>query len=528
MKPKIKIKRVDKHPNKFTWPKHLADLLGKIPDKKLTRKAGISLIAVVKERNNRGIPAYRVSRKPIKWTSEMIELLGTNTDEIIAEKLDVNKSSVYIKRRALGIPAFNESTNKERYGYDWPESSIKLLGKMSDLDVAKELNISRSVVNYKRKVLGIPPCTPPHEKIEWTVEMIKLLGVIPDMELSRRFKIHPYSVKRKKDILGIPTNSNKFKKIARTDIFKRLLQLPNQEIIKRTGLGEGTILKLRKEYGIKGTDVRRLKVEWTPEKITRLGKESDPKIAKDMGINPEIVRKMRNKLNIPSLKSIKEKDNILADIKPLLAKEWHPTKNGNLTPKDFTFGSKKKVWWKCKKGHEWTAKIYERNAGNNCPYCSGKKANKDNCLATKNPELAKQWHPEKNNGITPFDVTSGSGKKVWWKCEKGHEWMAVIDNRIRWSNCPYCSGKKASKDNCLATKNPELAKQWHPEKNIDITPFDVLPGSNKKIWWKCEKGHEWETIIATRNKGHGCPFCARVRSSNKNSISLTHHNSPGE
>ena len=31
---------------------------------------------------------------------------------------------------------------------------------------------------------------------------------------------------------------------------------------------------------------------------------------------------------------------------PHLVKEWHPTKNGDLTPKDVTYGSNKKVWWR--------------------------------------------------------------------------------------------------------------------------------------------------------------------------------------
>ena len=38
---------------------------------------------------------------------------------------------------------------------------------------------------------------------------------------------------------------------------------------------------------------------------------------------------------------------------PKVAKEWHPTKNKPLTPKNITSGNKKKVWWKCSKNHEY-------------------------------------------------------------------------------------------------------------------------------------------------------------------------------
>jgi len=84
-----------------------------------------------------------------------------------------------------------------------------------------------------------------------------------------------------------------------------------------------------------------------------------------------------------------------------LSKEWHPTKNGSLTPMNVIAGSNKKVWWKCSKGHEWDAVIYSRNAGRSCPYCGGKKVNDENCLQTLNPSLSKEWHFTKNDGLTP-------------------------------------------------------------------------------------------------------------------------------
>ena len=45
--------------------------------------------------------------------------------------------------------------------------------------------------------------------------------------------------------------------------------------------------------------------------------------------------------------------NDLAIKYPDVAKEWHPTKNGSLTPCEVSASSKKKAWWICSKGHEW-------------------------------------------------------------------------------------------------------------------------------------------------------------------------------
>ena len=54
---------------------------------------------------------------------------------------------------------------------------------------------------------------------------------------------------------------------------------------------------------------------------------------------------------------------------------------------------------------------------------------------------------------------------------------------------------------------------YNYEKNNGLTPADVAPNSNKKVWWKCRKGHEWQAIIANRNKGNGCPVCAKEKRS---------------
>jgi hypothetical protein len=61
------------------------------------------------------------------------------------------------------------------------------------------------------------------------------------------------------------------------------------------------------------------------------------------------------------------------------------------------------------------------------------------------PELVKEWHPTKNGDLTPNNFTHGSHKKVWWKCNKGHEWNSIIYNRTKKTKprgCPYCSGRK--------------------------------------------------------------------------------------
>ena len=207
--------------------------------------------------------------------------------------------------------------------------------------------------------------------------------------------------------------------------------------------------------------------------------------------------------------------NDLKTLKPSLSKEWNYEKNGDLKPTDVTIGSNKKVWWKCDKGHEWQATIYQRNKnGDNCPFCSNRKIKQgENDLATVNPTLAKEWNYEKNGKLKPTDVSVGSDKKVWWKCDKGHEWQAVVYRRNKNGNdCPFCSNRKIKQgENDLATSNPVLAKEWNYEKNGDLKPIDVTAGSQISVWWICNKGHEWQAKIDKRNKGNNCPICGSER-----------------
>ena len=203
-----------------------------------------------------------------------------------------------------------------------------------------------------------------------------------------------------------------------------------------------------------------------------------------------------------------------------LLSEWNYEKNEELTPSDVTYGSKKKVWWKCSEGHAWQTSIQVIIRCKGCPICSNKQVLVGyNDLATVNPKLAEEWNYEKNAGLTngngveistPERVTANSSQKVWWKCSEGHSWQATIANRVKGTKCPYCSNRIiVAGYNDLATTNPTIASEWDYEKNYPLTPSEVTYGSHKKVWWKCPKGHEWLCMIKerTRTRATGCPKC---------------------
>lgn len=200
---------------------------------------------------------------------------------------------------------------------------------------------------------------------------------------------------------------------------------------------------------------------------------------------------------------------------PALARQWHPSRNGTLTPQQVLPGSHKVVWWACEKNHEWQAQVKSRVAGCSCPVCANRKIHStQNDLAAQFPELAGQWHPTKNGPMTPDMVVPGSKRKVWWVCANGHEWLASVASRTSGgTGCPVCAGKKVVPgENDLDSMFPDLAAQWHPVKNGTLTPTQVARSSNRKVWWICEKGHDYLAAVAARTiHGSGCPYCAGRR-----------------
>lgn len=331
--------------------------------------------------------------------------------------------------------------------------------------------------------------------------------------------------------------------------------------------------------------------------------------------------------------------NDLATTNSALAAEWHPTKNQNLTPYDVTYGSGKKVWWICNKGHEWQSTISNRHNENGCPVCSSERktslpeyalvyyldqygyspvhsykelgyeldiyipskkigieydgylwhknkiendlrknqqcqrdgirlyriregllplhdssvdfivqrtqknleeilakvlcaitgtnvdvnlerdaiaieslrqyTEKESSLKFSNPALAAEWHYDKNGSLRPESVFPNSNKKVWWRCNNGHEWYAAINSRNSGKGCPFCAGQKViSGYNDLKTVNPGLTAEWDYKNNNGMSPGEVMPNSDRKVWWICNKGHGWQATIASRNRGNGCPYCS--------------------
>lgn len=130
-------------------------------------------------------------------------------------------------------------------------------------------------------------------------------------------------------------------------------------------------------------------------------------------------------------------------------------------------------------------------------------------LSIERPDLLKEWDYEKNALIcSPNAIGVNSHTKVWWKCPKGHSYEATIHHRNQGTACPFCANKRVLKGfNDLATLRPDIIKEWDYEKN-DITPDEVLSGSNRKVWWKCPHDHSYDMPVSIKSRiGCKCPIC---------------------
>lgn len=217
--------------------------------------------------------------------------------------------------------------------------------------------------------------------------------------------------------------------------------------------------------------------------------------------------------NIQFDETIELKDNAMLKHKPELFSEWDFEKNEKLELNIYkiTQDSSKKAWWECPRCNSgYDALIRNRVRNANCPFCAGTRVNHTNNLIKTHPQLSLEWSYSLNKELSPSTVSKGSKQEAWWICPKcKSEYLAEIKYRTGNHGCLYCAGRLVNETNSLAARNPKLATTWHPTLNGTTTPHDVTYNSATMAWWFCEKGHEWESLISSRNNnGNGCKYCS--------------------
>lgn len=200
----------------------------------------------------------------------------------------------------------------------------------------------------------------------------------------------------------------------------------------------------------------------------------------------------------------------LACVDPKLAKEWHPTKNGDLKPKDVLHYSDREVFWQCLNNpkHAYKLDLSRRRSDNQgCTICYKESLH----TLDKYPDALKYYDLKKNLGLKPENITLRT--KVWWRCPAApdHCWLAIFKPVMR---CRFCSKRKASSTSSLQVVYPKLAAQVHPTRNGQLTPDQIAAHGDDYIWWRCSYNprHIWQARVINRTLNQsGCPECWKQR-----------------
>jgi hypothetical protein len=177
------------------------------------------------------------------------------------------------------------------------------------------------------------------------------------------------------------------------------------------------------------------------------------------------------------------------------------------------------VLWRCKKdsAHEWLAYPFRRTRDKRgCPFCAGRRIAVGKSLADKYPEIAAEFEGAENNSprtnkpISTASIRPDDMRFFNFRCSGGHLYRMSMKQRTSGSGCPECIVSSRS----LASARPELAREWHVERNKKLfpalNPAKVTIGSKRNVWWRCTKNpaHEWIATVQDRvQREMTCRYC---------------------
>ncbi len=131
------------------------------------------------------------------------------------------------------------------------------------------------------------------------------------------------------------------------------------------------------------------------------------------------------------------------------------------------------------------------------------------------PAALAEWDWSLNPDKDPAATPASKKDRVVWRCalDPDHVWTARIFDQFNGGHrCPFCMGVRVHPKESLAALFGEITGEWHPTKNRSLRAYEVLPGSGRRAWWRCGKGHELPAYIFSRTKQQtNCPRCFRER-----------------
>jgi len=140
------------------------------------------------------------------------------------------------------------------------------------------------------------------------------------------------------------------------------------------------------------------------------------------------------------------------------------------------------------------------------------KPKEGNSLAEARPDIAREWDPNRNGGMTPNDLSRGSAYVAWWKCDRcGKGYRLMVDARTAGGRgCPYCAKENVLEARGKARSTTEQFAAKMAGINPDIEIVGEFAGYRNKVRVRCRKcGREWDASPYNLIVGRGCASCSR-------------------
>lgn len=197
-----------------------------------------------------------------------------------------------------------------------------------------------------------------------------------------------------------------------------------------------------------------------------------------------------------------------------LVGEWHPTRNGSVTPADEGTGSKIKRWWSCSAcSHEWQAATAMRVHGHGCPVCRYRRGPRK---TVSDLPLMTEWDVKRNaaEGHDPTTMGQSVETKVWWICSTcSHSWKTGVRSRNQGGRgCPACRDRQTAERVRKSLATHPLAVEYAADLNQQ-PPASLRWRDRAVVWWRCgDCTSTYQRSVASRvGGGSGCPHCSGGR-----------------
>lgn len=218
----------------------------------------------------------------------------------------------------------------------------------------------------------------------------------------------------------------------------------------------------------------------------------------------------------------------VADLHPAIAAEFVANvSRPDMGPRDLRVASRQKCIWRCGRcSHEYQTTVVSRTNGQCCPKCTKVRFASERRRPSAASGTAAQFATFRldelvanltNPSVGMDQLRPNAVDRCRWRCSVcGHRWEATVVNRVaKGSGCPKCSTARGSMarrfappGRSLLALHSALAAEFVENLTAPSQTAESLwPGSNSACRWRCVRGHEWVTTVASRVAGAGCARC---------------------